>query len=165
MSTLQEKITYAATVHTAQLATSLVETGSGLSIAMMMHDDGYRVIEGSEKGFLELIRGYVTRYQPRAYALILDASYQSDQREETPCILCVTVRDDGKARTLQTPYTRSGGKVELQDEVLVPLDEPFMRFYEEPLDFTHYSPALSQAVDLVAHRQLQSYLGFFVIKS
>ncbi|MBD8088705.1 hypothetical protein IFT48_01850 [Pseudomonas fluorescens] len=165
MKSLQERIAYTATLHTTQVATALMEKGTAKSRALMLHDDGFRVIESTEKGFIHVVRGYISRHKPRAYSLILDASFTSDQREETPCILCATVRDDGKAKTMQTPYTKGPDGVELQDERLVPLDEDFLKYYEQPLIFSEYALSLGAAVAEVAKRPLQPYLDFFVVKS
>lgn len=165
MKSLNEKIEYSATLHTTQVATTLVQTGSTVSRALVYHEDGFRVIQGSEHGFIHLLRGYVTRFKPRAYSLILDASFTSDQREHTPCILCATVRDDGKARTLQTPYTRTKEGVELQDEVLVMLDEEFLRYFENPIVFSDYHLSFGALVGEIAKRPLEPYLDFFVVKS
>ncbi|AXH60030.1 hypothetical protein [Pseudomonas amygdali] len=165
MKTLQEKISYTATVQTTQVATTLVETGQAKSRALMFHDDGFRVIESDQNGFIHVVRGYIARQKPRAYSLILDASFTSDQREQTPCLLCATVRDDGKARTMQTPYTRSAEGVELQDERMVPLDEEFLRYYENPLVFSEFALALGGEVAAIAKQPLQPYLDFFVVQS
>jgi len=165
MKSLQEKISYTATLHTTQVATALVETGAAKSRALMFHDEGFRVIESAQNGFIHVVRGYISRHKPRAYCLILDAAFTSDQREETPCILCATVRDDGKARTMQTPYTRTKNGVELQEERMIPLDEGFLKYYENPLIFSQFALSLGGQVAEAAKQPLQPYLDFFVVQS
>jgi hypothetical protein len=166
MKTLQENIDATLASMTTHVVTGLVDTGEVNAQAILYHEEGYRTLDAKVPGFLTQVRAYVTREKPVAYALITDAEYQSDQRHNQPCVLSSCVLPTGQARVECILYERSGDGVALGDSLPLFLDEEFLAFFDNPIDFAKVNAkALNDALDLITATPAKPYMDFFVFQA
>ena len=166
MKTIQENIDATLASHTTQVVANLVQQGELKAQAILYHEDGYRVLDGAAPGFLTQVRGYVSRENPVAYALITNAQYESDQRTNQPCVLSACVLPNGQARIECILYNITEDGVVLGDSAPLFLDEDFLKFFEAPLDFSNVNAeALHEALDKVLSEPLVTYMDFFMFQA
>lgn len=166
MKTLKENIDATLASQMTHVVTGLVEKQVVDAKAIFFHQNGYRVLSASTKGFLTLVCGYVNREKPAAYALITDVEYASDQRKAQPCVLSSCVLPGGLAKNECILYNKTDEGVELGESSPLFLDEPFLKYYEVPLDFTKVNAqAVHSALDLILEDPLDPYMDFFFFKA
>lgn len=166
MKTLQENIDATLASQAAYVVTGLVEKGKVEARALFLHEDGYRILDAATPGFKTLVHAYVTREKPAAYALITDAIYASDQRQDQPCVLSSCVLQSGQAKNDCVLYTRDEAGVALGETVPLFLDEDFLKYFDAALDFQKYNvEALTKALDAVVEIDKQAYMEFFLFQA
>jgi hypothetical protein len=166
MKTLQENIDATLASQTAHVVTGLVEKGIVEARALFLHEDGYRILDAKTPGFKTLVHAYITREKPAAYALITDAIYASDQRQDQPCVLSACVLQSGLAKNDCLLYKRDAAGVELGDATPLFLEEDFHKYYDNPLDFKQYNEEiLTKALDTIVEIDKQAYMEFFLFQA
>lgn len=166
MKTLQENIDATLASLNTKVVADLVDQGVVAGQAILYHEEGYRILDAKAAGFLTQVRAYVTREKPVAYALITDAHYQSDQRSNQPCVLSACVLPNGQARIECILYDKGDNGTRLGDTVPLFLDEDFLKYFEQPLDFTKVNAtALHAALDELTTQPLKPYMAFFLFQT
>lgn len=166
MKTLQENIDATLASLTTKVVSDLVEQGVVAGQAVLYHEDGYRILDAKAAGFLTQVKAYVTREKPVAYALITDGQYQSDQRANQSCVLSACVLPNGQARIECILYQEGDNGISLGDSLPLFLDDDFLKYFEQPLDFSKVNAvALHAALDEVTAQPLRPYMEFFLFQA